>query len=82
VPLYPSTSIYRYGRVYVVRGTSCATAVRVARAYDNLGRAPHPWRCGLAHGSLPRLFSCGYPPRGGSLTTSAHAFYVLGVGRR
>lgn len=81
VPLYSSRSIYRYGRVYVVRGTSCATAVRVARSYDNLSLAPSPWRCGLAHMDLPRLFSCGYPPRS-PLTASAHAFYVLGVGRR
>lgn len=83
VPLYPSRSLYRHGRVYAIRGVSCATAIRVARAYDNSGRAPSPWRCGLAHNDLPRLFSCGYPAgRGGGLQTAPHAFEALGVQRR
>ena len=75
----PSTSVYPRARVIAIRGVSCATARRVARSYDNRGSAPSPWRCGLAHGDRPRLFSCGYPAGGGSLTRSRHALEAIGA---
>ena len=74
-----STSVYPRARVVAIRGVSCATARRVARSFDNGGRAPSPWRCGLAHSDRPRLFSCGYPARGGDLRRSRHALEAVGT---
>ena len=76
---YASTSIYKRARVYAIRGVGCSDARSVARRYDH-GKGTGRWRCFLAHGSGRRLFSCGYPPRGGDIRKSRHALEVRGVG--
>lgn len=78
---YKSTSIYRRARVFAIRGVGCKRARRVAIRYDRKGQSTGRWQCFLAHGDMPRLFSCGYPPKGGDIRKSRHALEVRGVGK-
>ncbi len=80
--LISSTSIYKYARVIAIRRVSCETARRVARGYDSRGRMLGSWRCGLAHGDLPRLFSCGAGGGSGGLTNFRRALEAIGTNRR
>jgi endonuclease YncB( thermonuclease family) len=77
-----STSIYPFARVVAIRGVRCRRARRVARIYDHEGRSPGRWRCFLANADRPRLFPCGYPPRGGDIRRAEHALEAIGVRRR
>ena len=69
----------RTTHVVVLRGTTCSTARRVARAYDR-GAAPRPWQCFLAHAPFHRVrgrkvgFACGYGRRRGDVERWPHAF--------
>jgi hypothetical protein len=66
--------------IVVLRGTTCTTAKRVARAYDRAFVAPAPWRCALAHAPFRRInghevgFSCGYGRGSSNLASRTHAF--------
>ncbi len=80
--LVSSTSIYEYARVIAIRRVSCRTARRVAKAYDSRGRTLGKWRCGLAHGDLPRLFSCGAGGSRGDLRKFPRALEAIGTNRR
>lgn len=77
-----STSVYPYARVVAIRGVSCRTARRVARRYDRSGGQSRGWRCGLAHGDRPRLFSCGSGGRRGDLRRFPRALEAIGTRRR
>lgn len=65
--------------IVILRGTTCAEAKRVVRAYDK-GTAPKPWSCGLAHAPFDRVhgrivgFSCGHGSGPGNLRARSHAF--------
>ncbi|MDQ4048547.1 MAG: hypothetical protein M3131_04075 [Actinomycetota bacterium] len=79
----PTTSIYRRARVIAIRRVSCRRARQVAYAYDRHQRFLGRWRCGLAHGDRPRLFSCGAgPPRTGDLRRRRYALEAVGSGGR
>ena len=80
--LITSTSIYRYARVVAIRGVRCRVARRVAKGYDNRGRQLGGWRCGLAHGDRPRLFSCGAGPGRGDPRKRRRALEAVGTNRR
>ena len=80
--LISSTSIYKYARVIAIRRVSCRTARRVAKAYDSRGRTLGRWRCGLAHGDRPRLFSCGAGGSRGDLRRFPRALEAIGTNRR
>jgi hypothetical protein len=77
-----STSVYPFARVVAIRGVRCRRARRVARIYDHEGRSPGRWRCFLAHGDRPRLFTCGYPPTRGDIRRARHALEAIGTHRR
>jgi hypothetical protein len=68
--------------VVVLRGTTCAEAKRVVRAYDR-GSLPQPWFCGLAHAPFTRIdghvvgFSCAHGGTRGDLRRWPHAFLGL-----
>ncbi len=79
--LVSSTSIYRFSRVIAIRGVSCRTARRVAKAYDNRGRTLGRWRCGLAR-DRPRLFSCGAGGSRGDLRKFPRALEAVGTNSR
>ena len=76
-----STSAYPYARVIAIRGVSCRRAREVAKAYDSRGRDPRGWRCALAHGDRPRLFSCGSGAGSGDLRNRARALEAVGTRR-
>ena len=76
-----STSVYPYARVVAIRGVGCRTARRVARRYDSRGTAPRGWRCALAHGDRPRLFSCGSAGGSGDLRKRPRALEAIGSRR-
>ena len=76
---YSSESVYPRARVIAIRRVGCEEARRVAIRYDRGRRVPSPWRCFLAHDDRPRLFSCGYPPRGGDIRDSRYALEVVGL---
>ncbi len=76
-----STSTYPYARVIAIRGVSCRRAREVTKAYDSKGRAPRGWRCALAHGDRPRLFSCGSGAGSGDLRNRARALEAVGTRR-
>jgi hypothetical protein len=78
---YASTSFYKKARVIAIRGVGCRDAERIARRFDH-GRSTGRWRCGLAHASGRRLFSCGYPPKSGDIRKWRHALEARGVGPR
>lgn len=80
--LITSTSIYKFARVIAIRGVSCRTARRVAKAYDNRGRTLGRWRCGLAHSDRPRLFSCGAGAGRGDLRKRPRALEAIGTNSR
>ena len=77
-----STSVYPYARVVAIRGVSCRTARRVAKRYDRSGRSSRGWRCALAHGDRPRLFSCGSGGRRGDLRRFPRALEAIGTRQR
>jgi hypothetical protein len=77
-----STSIYPYARVYAIRGVSCRTARRVAKRYDSRGTTYRGWRCALAHGDRPRLFSCGSGASRGDLRRWPRALEAVGTRKR
>ena len=77
-----SSSVYPYARVVAIRGVSCRTARRVARRYDRSGRQSRGWRCALAHGDRPRLFSCGSGGGRGDLRRFPRALEAIGTRRR
>jgi hypothetical protein len=66
--------------IVVLRGTTCATAKRVARIYDRAFAPPAPWKCALAHAPFRRIngrnvgFSRGYGRGSSNLTSRTHAF--------
>jgi hypothetical protein len=66
--------------IVVLRGTTCATAKRVAGAYDRTFSPPAPWKCALAHAPFRRIngrdvgFSCGYGRGSSNLASRSHAF--------
>lgn len=68
-------------RVYAIRGVTCRTALRVAKA-DARGTAPAPWRCATAfsgrYAGRPLAAKCGYGG-GGSLLRRHHALAVVEV---
>jgi hypothetical protein len=76
-----STSVYPYARVVAIRGVSCRTARRVAKRYDSDGLVTRGWRCGLAHGDRPRLFSCGSGGTSGDLRSRPRALEAIGTRR-
>jgi hypothetical protein len=76
-----STSVYPYARVVAIRGVSCTRAREVAKAYDSNGRTARGWRCALAHGDRPRLFSCGSRAGRGDLRNRARALEAIGSRR-
>lgn len=78
---YASTSVYSKARVIAIRGVGCREAKRIARRFDH-GRSTGRWRCGLAHGSGRRLFSCGHPPQSGDIRQWRYALEARGVGPR
>ncbi len=80
--LITSTSIYEFARVIAIRGVRCRVARRVAKAYDSRGRQPGGWRCGLAHGDRPRLFSCGAGQGRGDLRKRRRALEAVGTNSR
>jgi len=80
--LISSASIYKYARVIAIRGVSCKSARRVAKAYDDRGRTLGRWRCGLAHGDRPRLFSCGAGGSRGDLRKFPRALEAIGTNSR
>jgi hypothetical protein len=71
--------------VVVLRGTTCAEAKRVVRAYDR-GSPPRPWFCGLAHAPFTHVnghvvgFSCAHGGTRGNLRKWPHAFLGLVAG--
>ena len=66
--------------IVVLRGTTCATAKRVARTYDRALAPPSPWKCALAHAPFRRIngrdvgFSCGYGRGSSNVASRTHAF--------
>lgn len=66
-------------RVVVLRGVSCRTARRVARAFNQDRTLPRPWKCFLAHPTPaelrrdPTVFSCAYGGRRGNVRKWPHA---------
>ena len=79
--LIESSSIYKFARVIAIRGVSCPTARRVAKAYDNRSRQLGSWRCGLAR-EQPRLFSCGAGAGRGDLRKRPRALEAIGTNSR
>jgi len=77
-----STSVYPYARVVAIRRVSCRTARRVAKRYDRSGAQSRGWRCSLAHGDRPRLFSCGSGAGRGDLRGFRRALEAIGIRRR
>jgi hypothetical protein len=77
-----STSAYPYARVVAIRGVRCRTAREIAKAYDARGRVARGWRCALAHGDRPRLFSCGSGAKRGDLRRWPRALEAIGTRRR
>jgi hypothetical protein len=72
-------------KIVILRGVSCRTARRVARAYDR-GTPPRPWVCLLAHAPFDKIngrdvgFSCARGGRRGDIRRWPHAF--VGTFRR
>ena len=77
-----STSVFPYARVWVIRNLTCRKARRVAKGYDSAGRVPPGWRCALAHGDRPRLFSCGSGGSRGDINRLPRALEAIGTRRR
>jgi hypothetical protein len=77
-----STSSYERARVIAIRGVGCSKARNVARRYDHRAKQSRPWRCFLAHGALPRLFSCGRGDTSSDLRKWHHALVAKGAGGR
>ena len=75
---FSSDSIYRFAKVYAIRGTTCPRALAVGRRYDNQGLQTAPWRCFLARQDLPRLFSCGWGGSRGDVRKFPHALVAIG----
>jgi hypothetical protein len=80
---YPDCGTIRFSgattHIVVLRGTTCATARRVARRYDR-GQPTRPWQCFLAHAPFRKVngrrvgFSCGYGTGGSNVASRSHAF--------
>jgi hypothetical protein len=68
--------------VVVLRGTTCAEAKRIVRAYDRGSPAP-PWVCFLTHAPFTRIdgrvvgFSCARGGTRGDIRRWPHAFLGL-----
>lgn len=78
-----TTSIYKRAKVIAIRRVSCRRARQVAFAYDKRQSQIGRWRCGLAHGDRPRLFSCGAgSPSSGDLRKRRYALEAVGSGGR
>lgn len=77
---FSSTSIYPTAKVIALRGVKCSRALQLAVAFDRKGKQLDSWRCGLAHGDLPALFSCGKGGKKGDLRKRPHALLAKGVG--
>ena len=75
-----STSVYEKAKVIAIRGVSCSKARKVARRYDHQSKQTGRWQCFLAHGDLPRLFSCGRGGDSGDVRDWPHALVAKGVG--
>jgi hypothetical protein len=77
---FASSSIYPTARVTALRRVSCATALKVAKAYDHSGKLVGRWACALSHGGGNDLFSCGKSGKSGNLRKWPHALAVEGEG--
>jgi hypothetical protein len=76
---YRSESVYDRAKVIALRGVTCRRARRVAIRFDHTGdHQIGRFRCALAHGDRPNLFSCGWPPRA-NLRHAPHALLARGI---